>query len=48
MIDLKERQQIPEYGSREHKQWLAKRLSRNLRFRRVYGDPGRRPVTERK
>ncbi|HEV2029563.1 MAG TPA: hypothetical protein VGS16_13710 [Candidatus Dormibacteraeota bacterium] len=44
MIDLEQRQRIPEYRSREHMEWLAKRLSRNLRFRRLYGDRERRPA----
>ncbi len=33
MIDTEARPRIPEYGSDEHKRQIARRLSRNLRFR---------------
>jgi hypothetical protein len=36
---------LPAYRSREHMESLARRLSHNLRHRRLYGEV--RPVTER-
>ena len=48
MIDLEQRPQIPAYGSREHKEWLARRLSRNLRFKFWLEDRRHRPVEERR
>jgi hypothetical protein len=33
MIDAEQRPRLPEFGSDEHKRWIAARLSRNLRFR---------------
>ena len=48
MIDLNQHPRIPIYGSPEHKEWLVRRIRRNLRHRRLYGIPELRPaVAER-
>ena len=41
MIDLA-RSGIPIFGSPEHKEWLAERLSRNVAFRQMVLDSVRR------
>jgi len=48
MIDIEQRPRIPEYGSEEHKRQIARRLSRNLRWRFQLLDLQQRPVEERR
>jgi hypothetical protein len=48
VIEMEQRQRIPEFGSDEHKRQIAARLSRNLRFRSWLRDLQQRPVAKRR
>jgi hypothetical protein len=44
---MTESPRIPVFGSREHLEWIARRLSKNLRLRRIVED-AERLIAERR
>lgn len=46
MIDLDERTPYPLYGSAEHRRLIARRLSRNVAFRRSVDECQRRALAQ--